>query len=217
MAEHRGTLRAARPVLAGAILTRSEGGAVRLRARQYIMPVRFISDTVADLTFFGEVGLLGQVVAGTVESGDVPGDHHALDVLPWSLADAVARIDGGLAVGGLRREIGVPDLGGAKTRRLRQRLAVVVGAGDAAEIAAIADATAGQEERGIGGLRRSWRGRQKSECNGDAGRDGFCGRAHLFLHLAACGWGFAVCNPGRRHCVEPAATRLIPARAGNEH
>src|SRR6185312_5063500 len=140
------------------------------------------------------------------ESGDIPGDHHALDVLPWSLADAVARIDGGLAVGGLRREIGVPDLGGAKTRRLRQRLAVVVGAGDAAEIAAIADATAGQEERGIGGLRRSWRGRQKSECNGDAGRDGFCGRAHLLLHLAACGWGFAV--------ILGAGTALNPRQQG---
>jgi hypothetical protein len=87
-----------------------------------------------------------------VQFGDVLGDHSAFRVLPRALADAVFRIDGGLAVGGLGREISAPGLA-ARARCLRQGLAVMVGAGEPAEIAAIADAVAGQEEAGIGGLR----------------------------------------------------------------
>ena len=107
---------------------------------------------VDDLALFAERGLLGEVVAGAVQIGDVLGDHRALGILPRSLADAVARIDGRLAVGGLRREVGAPGFA-AGAGGLRQRLAVIVGAGEAAEIAAIADAVAGQEETGIGRLR----------------------------------------------------------------
>src|SRR4030095_9094412 len=96
-------------------------------------------------------GLLREIVARAVQVGDVLGDDDAFGVLPRSLADAVLCIDSGLAVGRLRREIGAPGFC-ARTRGLRQRLAVPVGAGNAAEIAALAGAVAGQEEAGGGGL-----------------------------------------------------------------
>src|ERR1700694_3410405 len=83
---------------------------------------------------------------------DILGDDDALGVLPRTLADAVACIHRGLAVGGLRREISVPGLR-ARTRGLRQRLALIVGAGETAEVAAIADAGGGHEETGVGRLR----------------------------------------------------------------
>ena len=108
------------------------------------MAVRRVAAAVDDLALFAQCGLLGEIV-GAVQLGDVLGDHHALGILPRPLADAVARIHGGLAVGGLGREIGAPGLG-AGARGLRQRLAVIVGAGETAEIGAVADADAGDEE-----------------------------------------------------------------------
>ena len=119
------------------------------------MTVRRVAAAVDDVALFGERGLLGEIVAGAVQIGDILGDHDAFRILPGALADAVARIHGRLAVGGLRREVGVPGLDStcAGARGLRQRLAMIVGAGKAAEIAAIADAVAGQEEAGVGRLR----------------------------------------------------------------
>src|SRR5947208_17198760 len=154
MADHGGALRAARPVLAGAIVAGRERGAVGLRSRQHVVAVRRVAAAVDDIALFAQCSLLAEIVAGAVEVGDVFGDHGALGVLPGSLADAVARIHGGLAVGGLRRQIRAPDLWSAGTCGLRQRLTVIVGAGEATEIAAIADAVAGQEETGVGRLRR---------------------------------------------------------------
>ncbi len=86
---------------------------------------------------------------------DILGDHDALGILPGSLADAVARIHGRLAVGCLCREIGAPNLdsGSIGARGLRQCLTVVVGTGETAEVAAVADAGRGQEETGVGRLR----------------------------------------------------------------
>src|SRR5262249_43923561 len=139
VADHRRALRAARPVLAGAIRLGPERGAVRLRSRQHVVTVRLVADAVADLAFFSDIRLLGEIIAGAVQIGDVLGDNDAFGVLPWSLADAVARVHRGLAVRGLGRQIGVPDFRRAKTCGLRQLLAMVVGAGEAAEIAAVAD------------------------------------------------------------------------------
>src|SRR4051812_8968708 len=62
MAEHRRALRAARPVLAGAVLAGIEGGAVGLRAGQDIVPVRRVAASVDDLTLLVQRGLLGQLV-----------------------------------------------------------------------------------------------------------------------------------------------------------
>jgi hypothetical protein len=90
-----------------------------------------------------------------MQVGDILGDHYALGILPRPLADAVARVDGGLTVGGLGRKISAPGFnsGSIGARGLRQRLALIVGAGETAEIAAIADAGAGQEEAGGSRLR----------------------------------------------------------------
>src|SRR5882724_11249143 len=92
-------------------------------------------------------------VGRRVQVGNVLGDHDALGILPGSLADAILRIHRGRAIGGLGREIGVPGLGSAGARGLRQRLAVIVGTRKAAEVGAVADTVAGDEEAGVGRLR----------------------------------------------------------------
>src|SRR4029077_516389 len=98
MAQHCRALRARRPVLAGAIVRAGERGTVRLRAREDVMPVRLVADAVVDVALLAECRLLGEIVGGAVQVSDVLGDHDALGILPGSLADAVARIDGRLAV-----------------------------------------------------------------------------------------------------------------------
>jgi hypothetical protein len=86
-------------------------------------------------------------------------------------ADAVARIHRAIAVGSLRREVGVPDLRRTHARGLRQLLTVIIGAGEPAKIAAIAGA--GQEERCIGRLRGCGGcGKQRERDGRNADRDG---------------------------------------------
>jgi hypothetical protein len=68
MAQHRGTLRAARPVLAGAIFARRESHSVRLRSRQHVMAVRRIAAAIDDIALFAQRGLLGEIIGG-VEFG----------------------------------------------------------------------------------------------------------------------------------------------------
>ena len=68
MAEHRRALRAARPVLAGAVLAGRERGAVGLRSRQDVMAVRRIAAAVDDLALLAQRGLLGEIVAAPCRS-----------------------------------------------------------------------------------------------------------------------------------------------------
>ncbi len=156
MTEHRRALRAARPVLAGAVLAGGKCGAVGLRSRQRVMAVRRIAAAVGDLALLRQRGLFCQIV-GAVQLGDVLGDDNAFCVLPRPLADAIARIDRGLAVDGLGREIGAPGFCSGASG-LRQRLAGVVGTRETAEIGAVANARRGDKETGGGRLRlRRWR------------------------------------------------------------
>src|ERR1043166_2609797 len=104
------------------------------------MAVRGIAAAVDDLALFAERGLFCQTV-GAVQFGDVLCHHLAFGVLPRPLADAVAGILRRLAVGGLRRQIGAPGFA-AGAGSLRELLAIIVGARQPAEIAAIADAVA---------------------------------------------------------------------------
>src|SRR5215472_12585231 len=152
MANHGRALRAARPVLAGAVGLRRKRRAVRLRPRQHVVAIGRIAAAVNDVALFRQRGLLGEIVAGAVQVGNVLGDDDTLGVLPRPFADPVLCVDRGLAVRGLGREIGMPGLGSG-AGRLRQRLAVLVGAVDAAEIGALARAGAGQEEAGTARLR----------------------------------------------------------------
>src|SRR6478735_8040786 len=92
MPDHRGTLRRTRPVLAGSVLAGRKGRAVTLRTREHVVAIRRVAGAVDDLALFGERGLLGEIVAGAVEVGDILGDHDAFRILPRPLADAVARV-----------------------------------------------------------------------------------------------------------------------------
>ena len=56
MTEHRGPLRAARPVLAGAVVSGRERRTVGLRSRQHVMAVRRIAAAIDDVAFFAERG-----------------------------------------------------------------------------------------------------------------------------------------------------------------
>ena len=165
MADHGRPLRRARPVLAGAVLAGGKRGAVGLRAGEDIVAVRRVAAAVDDLALLAHRRLLGQAVLA-VQLVDVPGDDHALGVEPWPLADAVAGVDRGLAVGGLGREIGTPGLA-ARACRLGERLAVVVGAGKAAEVTTVADRRAGDEEAHGRGLRMDGRGGKEQKRGGE--------------------------------------------------
>jgi hypothetical protein len=154
VSEHRRTLRAACPVLAGPVVSPRKGGTVGLRASQDIVAIGCIPATVDHVTLLRQRGLLGQLV-GAMQIRNVLGDNNTLGVLPWSLADAIARIDGWLAVSSLGRKIGMPGLA-SDARGLGQFLTMIVGAGETAEITAIVDALAGDKEGRIGLLSRDW-------------------------------------------------------------
>src|SRR4051812_38801144 len=150
MSDHRRTLRAARPVLAGAILRRSESGAVRLRSRQHVVPIRLIAGAVDDITLLAQRGLFRQVIS-TVQFGDVFGYHDAFGILPRALADAVASIHHRLTFRRLRRKISAPGFSSC-AGSLRQRLAVIIRSGQATEVGATADTIGGDKETGSGRL-----------------------------------------------------------------
>src|SRR5262249_4242669 len=75
----------------------------------------------------------------------VAGDDYALGVAPRALADAIARVDTGRALGLGGAEIGVP-VGELGARGLGERVAVLVRAFQAAQIGAAALAFARHEE-----------------------------------------------------------------------
>src|SRR3954471_16013027 len=135
--DHRGALRAAGPVAAGAVFASREGLAVRRRAGEHVVAVRRKADAGNDETALGERRHRAELVVVAVQVVDAGRHDLALEVLPRALADAVASIGSRLAVGVLRREIGVPRLA-ARTMALGQRLAIPVGTLDAAEVGALA-------------------------------------------------------------------------------
>src|SRR5437588_7987319 len=110
MADDRGALGAAGPVVAGLVVARREGAAIRRRAGQRVMLVRGVAAAVDDVAFLGQRGLLREIV-GAVQLVEILGDDNPLGVLPRPLADAVAGVDRRLAVGRLGAEIGVPGMG----------------------------------------------------------------------------------------------------------
>src|ERR1041384_842061 len=150
MAEHSSALRAARPVLAGLVLARRKGAAVRHRAGQRVVLVGRIAAAIDDVALLGQRGLLCQIVLA-MQFVDILGDNDALGILPRTLADAVARIDCGFAVGGLGAEIGMPG-SAARAGRLRQLLTVLIGAVEPAEIGTLADWRARHTEAHVGCL-----------------------------------------------------------------
>jgi hypothetical protein len=99
---------------------------------------------VEHIALLAQRGLFADVVR-PVQLGDILGDDDGLGILPGAFADPVAGIHSGLAVGTLGRKIGVPRLG-AGARGLRQRLAMIIRAGETAEVGAIADSVGGDKK-----------------------------------------------------------------------
>src|SRR5258706_15844937 len=121
-----------------------------------------------------------------VQLREVLRNYHALGILPGPLADPVAGIHRRLAVGCLGREISAPGLG-AGARGLRQGLTMIVGTGETAEVGAVADADAGDEETGVGRLRLRRLSRENRERGGPEtktrARDNFGESRHRFLRF----------------------------------
>jgi hypothetical protein len=84
-----------------------------------------------------------------VQVADILGDDRTLGVLPGAGADPVARVDRSRA---LRTEIGVPRLA-TRAGGLRERLTLLVGAFEAAEVPTLSRASTGDEERHVRLLR----------------------------------------------------------------
>src|SRR5262245_55496575 len=144
MAHHRRSLVALRPVVASAILAGRERGAIRLGASQDVVHVRRVAAAIDDLTLLGQRRLLGEVVLA-VKLGHVLRDDDTLGVLPGARPDAVFRVD---RAASLSAQVRMPGLA-ARTRRLRERLAELVGTGEATEVGALSGAGAGDEEAHI--------------------------------------------------------------------
>ena len=107
MSEHGRALGAARPVLAGAIITPGEGRSVRLRTCKDVVLVWCIAAAVVDLAFLGQRGLFGEIVSVAVKLGHVLCNRYAFSIDPGTFADAIACI---FRTGALCRQIGVPSL-----------------------------------------------------------------------------------------------------------
>src|ERR1044072_1510991 len=130
--DHRGAGAVLGPVAAGAVVRAGERRAVRLRAGEDVMTVRRVAAAVDDLALLAQRGLLGEIVGGAMQVGDVLRDHGSLGVLPRAAPDAVLGVDG---VRALRRQICAPGLAGRAGRGCERR-AMPVGAIEPAEIAA---------------------------------------------------------------------------------
>jgi len=156
------------PVVAGVILTIGERGAIGLSAGEHFVPGRkpgvfgvipvvvarigIVIQTRHDLAFFRQPGELIQIISLmsqfhriAMQVREIRRDHFAFEVVPGTFADAVARVHCRLAGPRLRAQIGVPGaIPGACGRC--QRLAMCIGAGQSAEIAAVADGFARHEK-----------------------------------------------------------------------
>src|SRR5215469_15309809 len=92
--EHCTALGAARPIAAGAVVACRERAAVRLRAGQQVVAIGCEADARDHSAVFGQRGLRTELVVVAVQIVDVLRHDLTLEVLPWTGADAIARING---------------------------------------------------------------------------------------------------------------------------
>src|SRR5262249_14797345 len=156
MAKHGRALGAARPVVTGAILTGRKRPTFGSRAGQDVMPARRKTHARNDLTPLGQRRVHAKLVIVAVQIVEVLSDDVALEILPWTIANAVTRIDGRLSVDSLDAQIGAPGFS-SRAMTLRQLLTILVGTFKAAEIGAFAEPHAGDKERHVRRLRQLWR------------------------------------------------------------
>src|SRR5262249_16989522 len=109
MPDHRGAaVTALRPVAAGPVFRPGVCHAVGLRAGEDVVHVGRVPGALADLPFFGQRGLLVEVVVA-MKLLDIARDDDAFRVLPGAVADALARMLRRRVAVGARAEIGPPD------------------------------------------------------------------------------------------------------------
>src|SRR4029453_2932653 len=113
------------------------------------MLVRRIAPAIHRLALLVQRELLVDRVAialdVAVKVRNVECNEGALRVVPWAAADAVARVDRGLAGRRCSAQVRVPRPA-ARTRRASQRLTVLIRPGKPAEVGAVTLAGAGDEE-----------------------------------------------------------------------
>src|SRR5437763_9912487 len=93
MADDGRTVAALAPVAAGGVAAGRRIIALRVRASQNVVGVDRVATAADDLALLGQRGLLGDVDLVRVQIIQARGHHHALNVLPWSVADAFTRVD----------------------------------------------------------------------------------------------------------------------------
>ena len=142
MAHHGRTLGAARPVAAGAIFAGRERAALRGGAGQHVVTIWREAHARNDLAALAQRRVEAQFIVVAVQIVNIGRDDLAFEILPRAIADAVACIDRRLTASLLGAQIGAPSFpSGAVT--LRQHLAILVGAFDAAQIGPLAGPDAG--------------------------------------------------------------------------
>ena len=172
MAKHCRALRAAGPVAAGAVLARGESAAFHGGPGQYVVHDRREAHARQCLPALGERDFDAQLVAFAMQVIDVVRDNDPFKVPPRPGSNALARIDGGLAVGWLGAQISAPCPGAcACASPCGEPPASSVRALYAAEVGALAETGAGDEECHIGGLRLRRRSRRGGLLGGHGGGD----------------------------------------------
>src|SRR4051812_16415799 len=134
------------------------------------MSVRSKAHAGNDEAPLGQRRVHGKRIVIAVQIVDVLGDGFALEILPWTAADAITRIDRRLAVRRLGAEIGAPGLS-ARAVALRQLQTKRIGALEAAEIGALARPGADNKECHIRRLRQLWGRRRRRLLCVDTRRD----------------------------------------------
>src|SRR5258707_901466 len=137
VADDRRPFAALGPVAAGGIAAGGRETPVRVRARQHIVLVRRIAAALDHLALLSQSRLLVDVVVLGMQVAHALRHYHALGVAPRTLPDAAARVYASVASRQCRAQVRAPVrvLG---ARRLGERVAVRIGALQAAEIGAVA-------------------------------------------------------------------------------
>ena len=91
------------------------------------MPVRCKTHARNDLATLGQRHVHAKLVIIAVQIVEALSDDVAFEILPWTVADAVMRIDGRLSVDSLGAQISAPGFS-SRAMTLRQLLTILVGA-----------------------------------------------------------------------------------------
>jgi hypothetical protein len=159
------------PVIASVIETIGECGAIGLSTGEHFVPSRkpggfsvipvviawigIVIQARQDLAFFRQPGELIQIISLmskfhriTVQVRKILRDHFAIEVVPGTFADAVARVHCRLVRPRLRAQVSVP---GAISSgySLCERLTMCISAGQSAEITAVANGLASYQKKFI--------------------------------------------------------------------